>query len=87
MINIEVWIAIATLFITLLGFLWKTASIYGDIKYQIRRNYEDINRMGNSLREEIKRENWLLRASINHVQEHLHERDNYRAPSYHFDED
>ena len=87
MVAIEVWIAIFGLAITLLGFLWKTASIYGDLKYQIKRNYEDINRMGNSLREEIKRENWLLRASLNHIQEHLHEKDNYHAPSWRIEDD
>lgn len=87
MINIEVWIAIAGLFITLIGFLWKTASIYGDLKYQIKRNYEDINRMGSSLREEIKNENWWMKALINDIQEHLNRTDNYHPPSFRREDD
>lgn len=87
MINTEVWIAIFGIIIALIGFLWKTASIYGDLKYQVKRNYNDINRMGEVLREEIKRENWLLRASLNHMQEHLNTKDGYHAPSWRIDDD
>lgn len=87
MINLEVWIAIAGLFITLIGFLWKTASIYGDLKYQIRQNREDINRLGNALRKDLSNQTWIIFALIDHIQEHLQRNSNYYPPSLRRDEE
>jgi hypothetical protein len=87
MIYVEVWLAIVGLTITLLGVLLKAAMIYGDIKHQIKRNYADINRMGNSLREEISRKDKVIQFLIEDIQQHLNDSSNYQAPSIRLEDD
>lgn len=87
MINIEIWIAIAGLFLTFLGLFWRVASIYGDLKYQIRQNREDINRLGNALRKDLSNQTWTIYALIEHIQEHLERESNYYPPSLRKEED
>ena len=89
MINIDIWIAITSIGITLIGlvitlvsFIWKTATIYGNVKYQIRCNTEDINRMGNTLRADIQRKNYIIVASLSDIQEFLHTKHDYRIPTW-----
>lgn len=83
----EIWVAIVTLFLTFLGLFWRVAAIYGDLKYQIKQNYEDINRMGNALRQEIRRRDEIILSLVIDIQEHLHETDGYRAPSIRINND
>jgi hypothetical protein len=78
--DVEIWIAIASLSLTFLALFWKTASIYGDLKYQVKQNREDISRMGNSLREQIKDQEWEILSLIEHIQEHLTRESNYYPP-------
>lgn len=67
--------------LVILGFIWKVAAKYGELKHGIESNRNDLNNAFNTLRSQIRNQDYLLQSQISHIQEHCSRTSDYHPPT------
>lgn len=83
MTDLGVTIAIALIgwLSSLLMVAWSFGKKYGEIQADYSRLKNDLNNGLNSLRQQIRRQDYLLQSQITHLQEHEIRKGDYHPPT------